>query len=124
MYAYVNDSDGIRRRIVHDQAIQLGDMITTPTNSRPILLCPNCQTGTLHQSKVEVWFRREDADQGLHAVIDDDVYINHIADTASNNPSPRRSAVQIGFTCEECWASLFLSILQHKGSTYVEWEPF
>lgn len=95
-----------------------------------MLLCPNCGEINLHQGQVEIWDRIEDDTKGLHVVaaqmeIQED-------DDMAGNPSPRRSGLSIEFACEHCsydekTSSLdgkvfTLNIIQHKGSTYLEWK--
>lgn len=83
------------------------------------LTCPKCSSSTLHQKAVKVFFRHgEDvktgrflkcSTEGVHEISGDD------------NPSARRDGLLIKFECELCDADPELSIIQHKGSTYIEW---
>ncbi len=42
----------------------------------------------------------------------------------TNNPSDRRGGIVLGFECEFCPEHIFgLNIVQHKGSTYLNWRP-
>lgn len=46
-----------------------------------------------------------------------------IANDMNGNPSPRRDGIQINFKCEGCAsAGLTMNIVQHKGSTFFEWD--
>jgi hypothetical protein len=38
------------------------------------------------------------------------------------NPSARRDGIRVFFVCENCGKDSALTIVQHKGETYVEWE--
>lgn len=83
------------------------------------LECPACGGGNLHQCKVTTFWRNEDAELGRKV-------ISSTADTIEtkdmqSNPSPRRSGILIMFECETCYAEPEMSIIQHKGSTYIGW---
>ncbi len=81
------------------------------------LKCPSCGGNYLHHEKVEIFERFEDAEKGLHVKIE-----NSVATTDTNlegNPSARRDGITIEFSCESCKARPELSILQHKGNTWV-----
>lgn len=85
-----------------------------------ILLCPYCGGGNLHQGMVEVWNRRrEDSEDGLHAVISDHVCIET---SMHGNPSSRRQGLAVWFECESCGDGIRLTIAQHKGTTYVRFD--
>ena len=82
------------------------------------LLCPSCNSHFLHHQEVEVFNRKEDAGTGYHATVlsgsileDEDI---------SENPSSRRDAVTIHFTCEGCSAVVMMDIIQHKGATNIQ----
>jgi hypothetical protein len=83
------------------------------------LTCPSCQGGFLHQEEVEVWDRGEDEQVGLHVLVSDEE-VRADKDQAGN-PSNRRQAAAIYFSCETCDADSSLIISQHKGSTLVYW---
>lgn len=82
------------------------------------LCCVGCGEPNLHHEKVEVFYRDgEDAEQGYHVVCTHDVTIGR---SMIGNPSRRRDGVRIVFNCEHCDAKTELTIVQHKGSTYLE----
>lgn len=84
------------------------------------LNCPACDNPFLHQRKVSIFWRVEDAEEGNHVVSQ----LGHtLADTSMHgNPSPRRDGIVIDFECETCDAEPRLSIVQHKGATLMGWE--
>ena len=82
------------------------------------LKCPSCGNNYLHHEKVEVFERSEDAEKGLHVKVENSVVTT---DTSlSGNPSIRRDGLTIEFSCEGCKARPVLSISQHKGNTWVD----
>ena len=91
------------------------------------LLCPHCGGHCLHHFRVEVFNRTsEDAEYGTMSVIESELpeTIKGLKFEASfqNNPSPRRDGLRIFFWCEFCPKISVLDIIQHKGSTYIEWK--
>jgi transcription elongation factor Elf1 len=89
--------------------------------------CPHCGEMNLHQIKTEVFDRdTEDAPIGRHVFLDKRI---HIDQNMANNPSGRRDGLRIYFFCEHCSEGDFeqvacvLNIYQHKGSTFMEWDP-
>ena len=88
-------------------------------NSDP-MTCPSCGFNYLHHEQVEVFPRpKEDAEryvgfevsrQGLRTIPPD------------TNPSSRRDGLRIRFSCEGCDLLPSLTIVQHKGQTFMEWE--
>ena len=89
-------------------------------NDPDVLLCPHCDFTYLHQGRVDVFERQEDATDGLHVSTDGrQVQVdNDLAD----NPSRRRHGLRIYFSCEGCCAGPVLNIFQHKGQTFLRWE--
>lgn len=84
------------------------------------LLCPSCGSNYLHHDLVEVFECEEDATHGVHAILAEG---KAIFDTSlKGNPSSRRHGLLIRFWCEGCKATPVLSISQHKGNTYVNFE--
>lgn len=82
------------------------------------LKCPSCGFNYLHHDKVEIFERGEDAENGLHVtVVDGEVQTNT---TLEGNPSSRRHGLLVHFWCEGCKAKPVLSISQHKGNTWVD----
>jgi len=89
-------------------------------NAGAELLCPNCGFNYLHHDRVEVFECREDADYGVHVIVTDG---RAVLDTSlTGNPSSRRHGVKIHFWCEGCAAKPILSIAQHKGMTFVNFD--
>lgn len=85
------------------------------------LLCPRCGGDYLHQNRIEIFNRAEDATDGLHVVVDG---LTLKADTFdfTQNPSSRRYGMTIYFLCETCPNTVMkMDIAQHKGNTYIEW---
>ena len=83
------------------------------------LLCPKCGCNNLHQTSVDVYFRPEDAEHGIHAYVDFEGVKTDM--DVDNNPSARRSGLYVTFECEQCDGDKDLLIYQHKGTTYLEW---
>lgn len=85
------------------------------------LLCPRCECGYLHHDGVLIWHREEDQETGTLVVsVPSQTKIFEEA-SMKGCPSPRRDAVTIQFWCEQCLYYSMLDIIQHKGSTYLEW---
>jgi len=81
--------------------------------------CPRCGGEYLHQHRVEVWDREEDASEGHHVqVFGGKVTVDGRMD---RNPSPRRDGASVFFFCEKCTAEPRLDIFQHCGQTIVQW---
>jgi hypothetical protein len=89
------------------------------------LACPGCENENLHHFEVDVFNpKQEDAAEGIHVlVIGDD--IRHSKATLvidakmEGNPSDRRHGLSVRFWCEQCDAISAMTIVQHKGTTYV-----
>ena len=104
-----------------------------------ILCCPVCEQegtgvyGNLHEYGVEVFFRGEDSDHGMHGYISGrDLFMDARGDCGltSRNPSARRGGMIIYFYCEHHsyeletlhpYFVLELNIAQHKGDTLMGW---
>ena len=92
-----------------------------------VVKCNDCGGVCLHHFRTEVYNRAsEDTPFGTLSVVDDAppenlMNVKHQA-AFSNNPSPRRNGIRIFFYCECCPKVSVLDIIQHKGSTYIEWE--
>jgi hypothetical protein len=83
------------------------------------LCCPNCGESNLHQERVEVFERiNEDNETGVHVVVENGVA--SVDMSMEGNPSDRRDGVMMFFSCEHCPRRTWLSIVQHKGTTYLE----
>lgn len=73
----------------------------------------------LHQLSVDVYFRQEDTNcEGVH--IDGDGTVSTPA--KHPNPSARRDGIVISFECENCDGGKRMTITQHKGQTYIQWD--
>ena len=91
-----------------------------------VLSCPRCYGKNLHQRAVDVFIRAAEDSAGGTAVTHRDAGFSAFL-PMSQNPSSRRDGIRIAFDCEAChledrWDPLFLTIVQHKGETLVEWE--
>jgi hypothetical protein len=85
-----------------------------------VLLCPSCGENNLHQTSASVYFRdKEDSNEGNFVHLNNK-YIEKIDNRL--NPSERRDGILIAFECEHCEADPHLTIVQHKGATYLEWQ--
>ncbi len=86
------------------------------------LVCPNCEGLCLHHEQVEVFTRRaEDSEDGARVVCGGDRTVS-ISPSIEGNPSRRRGGLRVRFRCENCENLPVLILVQHKGSTYLEWE--
>ena len=88
------------------------------------LFCPVCAMHSsdysqLHQVRVDVFNRAEDAKTGQHTIcIGDKTYTDN---DINNNPSMRRQGLIVYFQCERHTENLIeFSISQHKGKTYIK----
>ena len=84
-----------------------------------ILKCPSCDWSNLHHVSVEVFEREEDAMTGVHVHVEGAHVL--VDGDLTGNPSSRRTGLLIRFTCETCDTLSILQMIQHKGSTYMEW---
>ena len=85
------------------------------------LKCPACGSNYLHHERVEVFECGEDASSGVHVAVEGG---KATFDTSlAGNPSARRHGLKISFWCEGCDAKPVLALSQHKGNTYVDFEP-
>lgn len=80
--------------------------------------CPSCDNENLHQGRVEIFQRVEDAPHGLHISAENETAT--IDSGMKNNPSSRRSGMNVHLSCEHCDHKSVLIIYQHKGMTYIE----
>jgi hypothetical protein len=92
------------------------------------LLCPCCGFEYLHAVRVVVFDRGEDDSQGRRTTVDADAHGCGLVSQSTSlqgNPSMRRGAIAIEFSCEGCggWEDrpIRLGLSQHKGRTLVEW---
>ena len=95
------------------------------------LTCPSCGGNNLHQNGVEAYFRDEDADIGVVVSASRVHHASTHTGSQKRNPSGRRDGIRIFFTCEVCHGDpdvapyrppFELTIVQHKGMTFMEWE--
>lgn len=89
--------------------------------SQGAAVCPRCGVETLHQGRVTIFNRKEDAASCFKATIEHDVVNVEASAAQQGNPSARRQGLTIDFECEGCGEGLQLCIAQHKGSTLIEW---
>ena len=100
---------------MHKKELKLSDMVSSFGEST--LHCPSCDGFYLHQGKVEIFNRSEDAETGTHVTaMGDDVQISR---DLTGNPSSRRHGLTIHFDCENCSATVLMHVYQHKGNTFV-----
>ena len=105
---------------------KFGIPVTFELSDSNALKCPFCDHYYLHQKKVDIHFRPEDA-KGLPGYHIDRDGITVPAKLP--NPSLRRDGLVITFSCEQCSLTknpkenfyLCLAISQHKGNTLFEW---
>lgn len=94
----------------------------------PVLECPSCGFGFLHQCRVEVFSREEeDSKKGQHVSVDyaDGVSVTPEVGSDDGNPSRRRDGIIVKFWCEDCRNKnnpYELVIQQHKGNEYIFWD--
>lgn len=96
------------------------------------LICPSCGENNLHHMYTTVYDRNEDDDMVMRTdVFPGSLTRKEVRSEKSGNPSRRRDAVVIVYSCEHCHGgdpemdspSFFhLNLIQHKGTTYLEWD--
>lgn len=91
------------------------------------LMCPGCGSEHLHHEAVTVFSRYEDQDTVALTTITpatrEQSSITTVETTDGHgNPSGRRHGLRIRFSCEGCGGVFGLTMAQHKGQTFVEWE--
>jgi hypothetical protein len=88
------------------------------------ITCPNCGGDNLHHSPVTVFDRREDAPDTIVTEVENGRAAMRV--TPSNqtrNPSSRRDGLAMSFWCETCPAKSEMTLEQHKGATFMGWQP-
>lgn len=85
------------------------------------LVCPMCGSEYMHQGKVQVFWRKEDAEDGQLIVCAPMGTTVAKEVPMTGCPSPRRSGLLITFDCEGCDAEPELAIYQHKGESTFQW---
>lgn len=84
------------------------------------LVCPTCQSEYTHHDRVDVYERHEDAETGIHCLAGSHgVFVDT---SMAGNPSQRRTGVRINLWCEECHCVMGLTLIQHKGNTFLDLE--
>jgi hypothetical protein len=83
-----------------------------------VLECPSCRGNYLRHGRVEIFERVEDSDSGIHVSVSDGAVT--VDTDLLGNPSSRRHGLCIHFICEQCSATLELTVAQHKGNTWVD----
>lgn len=84
------------------------------------LVCPFCKDTYLHQGRVTVLNRVREDGPGFETIVKGPLSSTSFVE-AKDMPG-RRESLQIEFECEMCRdKKLTLQILQHKGSTYLDW---
>jgi hypothetical protein len=83
-----------------------------------VLHCPDCNGECLHQESVEAGFRRHE--DGPESAVATSTHFQILI--ARKAIKGRRDQTRIRFWCEHCPSRPTLTITQHKGSTYVEWD--
>jgi hypothetical protein len=89
------------------------------------LVCPRCDGDCLHHGRIEIFDRSEDAINTALTIVSGGLSANHLLPSKDlPNPSSRRHGLRINFWCEGCpdELALALTLAQHKGTTYLEWE--
>lgn len=86
-----------------------------------ILHCPNCKNSYLHQGDVEVFNGEE---KGSSVFVSRKGCSTHSfgENEIGGNPSFERNGLLMRFRCEHCNEPLVLSIYQHEGQTFIEWQ--
>jgi hypothetical protein len=84
------------------------------------LVCPFCGESDLHQSDVQVIWRKECQSNGLRIESHQDETFT--ADHNASQAKGYRDAMEITFWCEHCDTKPKLHIYQHKGKTYIAWD--
>lgn len=100
-------------------------MIKSVSLDAEILECPHCLGQNLHHGDVSVFTRQEDdvTVMATHVMGSPRSTLTSLINNAdSQNPSSRRHGLLIEFECETCDNRPKLAIIQHKGSTIVEWK--
>ena len=88
------------------------------------LKCPYCTDTMTHHNEVHVYNRCEDDRKGMHTYVPTYPDRRAVSDgNMAGNPSSRRSGIRIVIDCECCGRQSALCIVQHKGTTYLRWDP-
>lgn len=81
--------------------------------------CPHCGDIYMHHDVIDVFTRTdEDSASGSHVVVDG--HTTTLTTDLSSNPSLRRDGIKIHMWCECCLGRSVMTIVQHKGITFVD----
>lgn len=90
------------------------------TKKYDALECHHCGGDNLHQTNCATYWRdSEDSEIGASTFSGKEEA--SFCNSMNGNPSPRRDGISITFWCEGCNNISQLDIIQHKGSTYLDW---
>jgi ribosomal protein L37AE/L43A len=100
------------------------NVITYEVMSDEKIRCPKCHSVNMNHDKVEVFNRKEDEECVFYSSVSQEGLVSRHdnPEDSKNNPSARRHALKIWFSCEECDFRAALNIVQHKGSTLLYWD--
>ena len=84
-----------------------------------LLRCPACGYEYMHHEVLEVFERpKEDAEHGVHVTITGCTVT--VDNKMTGNPSLRRDGLRIRFWCEGCDEKSTLTLVQHKGQSFLQ----
>ena len=98
-------------------------LITEQGFGEPMLACPQCPHNPYpctHIVTVTVTAREEDqpgTQIRIKTTVRDNITISE------TNGRWRRNHTTLTIWCEHCWLTTDITFQQHKGSTYITWEP-
>lgn len=89
-----------------------------------VLICSQCDGTYLHHYETVVYDRKEDSEMTAVTEVRPG-RVHHAVERSDSvkNPSSRRHGVVIRFTCEGCEGVKEITVVQHKGQTFIKWEP-
>ena len=85
-----------------------------------VLSCPACGGEEIHQTSVDIQWRKEDASTGLH-ISSNSNQEHYVSNEIDESLGYRRDAFVVTFWCEHCDTKSQLVIYQRKGATQMEW---
>jgi len=85
------------------------------------LVCPVCESEYMHQGRVQIFWRKEDAEEGQYIACGPSLTTVNKEAPMTGCPSPRRSGLLVTFECEGCDSEPELAIYQHKGESIFLW---
>lgn len=89
-----------------------------------LVKCANCGESQLHHYEVQTYFREDEDCNGTFTSVDRQSVVTTNYDDMRNNPSSRRDGVRILLDCETCEGLTELTIVQHKGQTFLSTNKF